>query len=92
MISEQGFDQVLAAAQELDPELQHAPVNLIQLAPWYLSEDEAVFVDENLREAGAFEVSSPLIDRHPRGAPVLEADLLAAMDSMVTEWEDDSAI
>lgn len=90
MISEQGFDQLVAAAQGLDPELQHALVNLIQLAPSHASADEAVFVDENLREAGAFEVASPLVHSHAHGVTVLEADLLAAMDSMVTEWEDDS--
>jgi hypothetical protein len=89
MITETGFDQLVAAAQELDPALQQVLIHLMQVAPTQSEIEEAVFVEENLREAGAFEVVMPLVGEHLHVTSILEADLLAAVDSMATGWEDD---
>lgn len=92
------FEQLVDAAIRLQPELRTALVQLLQIAPLPhpadppglpTEDDDSLEELEALREAGAFEVAAPLTDAHSHSHLVAEADLLAAVQSMATGWEDD---
>jgi hypothetical protein len=87
------FDDLMYAARHLQPELQSVLVHTLQVAPPPATPDDADDVMEALREAGAFEVMGELVDTHmPPPSHVVEADLLAAVATMATEWEDDPSL
>lgn len=81
------------AARHLQPELQSVLVHTLRVAPPPATPDDVADVMESLREAGAFEVQGDLVDIHVHPATyVLEADLLAAVSTMATGWEDDPSL
>lgn len=86
------FEQLLDAARSLEPEQRRVLAHLLQFgdfaAPQAI-EDGALVEAEVLNEAGAYSVFAPLAD--PAAAPgtISEAELIAAVQSISCEWEEE---
>lgn len=83
------FQDLVEATKHLDTDLRHALVQLLEVTPPAADAEESVLQAEILSEAGAYSVFTPLCDVHPHAAEATEADLLAAVQSLSSEWEEE---
>jgi hypothetical protein len=83
------FEEVVEATMRLQPELRHVLVQLLQVTPPVAGSDESDLQSDVLKEAGAYSVFAPLCHDHPHGGDATDADLLAAVQSLSCEWEEE---
>ncbi len=83
------FEDLVEASMRLEPDLRHALVQLLEVTPLTADAEEWLLQAEALNEAGAYSVFAPLCDVHPHAAEASEADLLAAVQFLSSEWEEE---
>ena len=83
------FEELVEATMRLEPGLRHALVQLLDVTPSTASAEESALQTEVLSEAGAYSVFAPLCDVHIHVADATDADLLAAVQSLSSEWEEE---
>jgi hypothetical protein len=83
------FEELVDASMRLQPELRHSLAQLLNVTPPAPRADEASLQAEVLSEAGAYSVFAPLHDQHPHSADASDAELLAAVQSLSSEWEEE---
>jgi hypothetical protein len=83
------FEDLVEATMRLEPDLRQMLAQLLDTAPSALTDDESLLQAEVLNEAGAYSVFTPLSDAHPHAADATDADLLAAVQSLSSEWEEE---
>lgn len=84
------FEELVEATMRLQPELRHALVQLLHVTSPVGASEESLLQTEVLSEAGAYTVFAPLCDDHPHGLDATEAELLAAVQSLSCEWEEEA--
>jgi hypothetical protein len=84
------FEEVLEATMRLEPELRHVLVQLLHVTPSEAGNEDSVLQSEILSEAGAYSVFTPLCDVHPHGVDATDAELLAAVQCLSCEWEEEA--
>jgi hypothetical protein len=83
------FEDLVEASMQLEPGLRHALVQLLDVTPVATAAEESALQSGVLSEAGAYSVFAPLCDVHPHAAEATAADLLAAVQCLSSEWEDE---
>jgi hypothetical protein len=83
------FEQLVDATMRLQPELRQALVHLLGVTLPATEDEDALLQTEVLNEAGAFSVFAALPDEHPHNHDATEADLLAAVQCLSSEWEEE---
>lgn len=83
------FEELVEATMQLEPSQRHALVHLLDMTPLAAAPEEAALQSEVLSEAGAYSVFTPLCDVHPHAVDATDADLLAAVQSLSSEWEEE---
>lgn len=83
------FEELLEATMRLEPDQRHALVHLLDVTPHAAAVEEVALQAEVLSEAGAYSVFAPLCDAHPHAVDATDADLLAAVQSLSSEWEEE---
>jgi hypothetical protein len=83
------FEELVDATMRLQPDLRHALVQLLHVTPPPADDEESLLLADVLNEAGAYSVSAFLADTHPHAHDASEADLLAAVQSLSSEWEEE---
>jgi hypothetical protein len=73
----------------LQPEQRQVLCHLLQISPTEAAGEDSFPVSVFLGEAGAYSVSAALDDVHPHAHDVTEAELLAAVQSISSEWEEE---
>lgn len=86
---EMTFDELVEATMRLQPELRRTLVQLLHVTPPSTEHDDAFLQSEVLNEAGAYSVFSPLPEAPPHNADATGAELLAAVQSISSEWEEE---
>jgi hypothetical protein len=81
------FEELVEATMRLEPELRHSLVQLLHITPLAAEDDDAMLQSEALNEAGAYSVFTPLPDAPPHNHDATEAELLAAVQALSSEWE-----
>jgi uncharacterized surface protein with fasciclin (FAS1) repeats len=81
------FDELVEATMRLEPELRHTLVQLLHVTPFLAENEDLMLQSEVLNEAGAYSVFAPLADAHPHNPDATEAELLAAVQAISSEWE-----
>jgi hypothetical protein len=83
------FEDLLEASMRLEPGLRHALVQLLEVTPDATAAEESALQSGVLSEAGAYSVFAPLSDVHPHAAEATAAELLAAVQCLSSEWEEE---
>ena len=84
------FEELVEASMQLEPGLRHALVHLLDVTPVAAAAaEESALQSGVLGEAGAYSVFAPLCDVHPHAAEATAADLLAAVQCLSSEWEEE---
>jgi hypothetical protein len=83
------FEDLVEASMQLEPGLRHALVQLLDVTPVATAAEESALQSGVLNEAGAYSVFAPLCDVHPHAAEATAADLLAAVQCLSSEWEEE---
>jgi len=83
------FEDLVAASMRLDPDLRQMLVQLLDVAPHPAADEESLVQAEVLNEAGAYSVFIPLCDAHFHAANATDAELLAAVQCLSSEWEEE---
>jgi hypothetical protein len=83
------FEELVEATMRLDPDLRQMLAQLLDSAPSAEVDEEALLQAEVLNEAGAYSVFTPLCDAHPHAADATDAELLAAVQALSSEWEEE---
>lgn len=83
------FEELVEATMRLQPELRYALVQLLHVAPPVGGSEDLLLQSEVLSEAGAYTVFAPLCDVHPHAVDATDAELLAAVQSLSCEWEEE---
>lgn len=83
------FDELVEATMRLEPELRHTLAQLLHVASPAAGNEDSFLQADVLNEAGAYSVFAPLCDEHPHGLDATDADLLAAVQSLSSEWEEE---
>ena len=83
------FEDLLEASMRLEPGLRHALVQLLEVTPDATTAEESALQSGVLSEAGAYSVFAPLSDVHPHAAEATDAELLAAVQCLSSEWEEE---
>jgi len=93
MMQELTFDQLLEAARTLAPEQRQVLAQMLHIVSAMPQVGDAftdAFTDaEALNEAGAFSVFSPLPEPHPHQTVITNEELMAAVQCISCEWEED---
>jgi hypothetical protein len=89
VIQELTFEDLVEATLRLEPEKRQVLAQLLHVSPTQTVEDDSFPASAFLNEAGAYSVSLALDDVHPQSHVVTEAELLAAVQSISSEWEDE---
>ena len=83
------FEELVEATMRLDPDLRQMLAQLLDAAPPAAADEESLLQADVLNEAGAYSVFTPLSDVHPHAAEATDADLLAAVQALSSEWEEE---
>ncbi len=83
------FEELVEATMRLDPDLRQMLALLLDSAPAAELDEESLQQAEVLNEAGAYSVSTPLCDAHPHAPDATDAELLAAVQALSSEWEEE---
>jgi hypothetical protein len=83
------FEELVEATMRLDPDLRQMLAQLLDSAPTAEVDEEALQQAEVLNEAGAYSVFMPLCDAHPHAPEATDAELLAAVQALSSEWEEE---
>ena len=83
------FEQLVEASMRLDPDLRLMLAQLLDAAPPAFADEESLLQAEVLNEAGAYSVFTPLCDAHAHAVEATDADLLAAVQCLSSEWEEE---
>ena len=86
------FEELVEATMQLEPSQRHALVHLLDMTPLAAAPEEAALQSEVLSEAGAYSVFTPLCDVHPHAVDATDADLLAAVQSLSSDWEEEPVL
>ncbi len=93
-MSELTFDELVEATMQLEPELRQALLHLLQVAAPTLTSSvtdaDAFTQTDVLSEAGAYSVFTPLMDSHPHATEATTAELMAAVQCLSCEWEEEA--
>jgi hypothetical protein len=81
------FEDLVEATLRLQPEQRHLLAQLLQVTPLADGSEDPLLTAEVLSEAGAYSVSAPLSDLHPHSHDATDAELLAAVQCISSEWE-----
>jgi hypothetical protein len=83
------FEELVEATRRLNPDLRQVLAQLLDAAPAAIDDEESLLQAEVLNEAGAYSVFTPLPATRPHAAQATAADLLAAVQSLSSEWEEE---
>jgi hypothetical protein len=84
------FEDLVEASLRLQPEQRHLLAQLLQVTSTPQGGDDPLLQAEVLNEAGAYSVAAPLSDLHPHGHDATDAELLAAVQCISSEWEEEA--
>jgi hypothetical protein len=90
VIQELSFEDLVEATMRLQPEQRQVLAQLLHVSPTQAGREDTFPASIFLGEAGAYSVFIPLDDVHPQPHLVTEAELLAAVQSISSEWEEES--
>ncbi len=89
MIQELTFEELVEATRRLEPEQRHVLAQLLHVSPTQTIHEDSFPATAFLNEAGAYSVFAALDDVHPQPHAATEAELLAAVQSISSEWEEE---
>ena len=84
------FEELLEATMRLKPELRHVLMQLLHVTPAEAGNEDSFLQSEILSEASAYSVFTPLCNVQPHGVDATAAELLAAVQCLSCEWEEEA--